>query len=70
MVGAEAKEKISRIHQNYLPNKLIAGGISSESLPLLEERFIEGKTFIYVCVDNTCKLPVSEVEDALKLLLK
>ena len=28
----------------------------------------QNKTLIYVCVDNSCKLPLSEVEMALRLI--
>ncbi|WP_338357224.1 thioredoxin domain-containing protein [Yeosuana marina] len=68
VVGKDASSKISELNKFYIPNKLIAGSTSENNLPLLENRFIPNETFIYVCVNNTCKLPVSNVEDAIKLL--
>ena len=68
IVGKEASSKILEINKSYLPNKLIAGSITDKNLPLLENRYVPNKTFIYVCVDNTCQLPVVHVEDAIKFL--
>ncbi|WP_339916752.1 thioredoxin domain-containing protein [Yeosuana marina] len=68
VIGKDASSKISELNKFYIPNKLIAGSTSENNLPLLENRFIPNETFIYVCVNNTCKLPVSNVEDAIKLL--
>ncbi len=68
VVGPAAKEKIKQLNQNYIPNKLIAGSIQNSESYLLEGRYMEGETLIYVCVNNTCKLPVRESEKALELL--
>ena len=69
VVGKEAKEKIKELNQTYLPNKLIIGSTEDNDLPLLKNRYIEGETYIYVCVNKACKLPVSEVEKAIPLIL-
>ena len=69
VIGKDASTKVSELNKFYIPNKLIAGSTSENNLPLLENRFIPNKTFIYVCVNNTCKLPVSNVENAIKLLI-
>ena len=68
IVGERAKEKVAELNSLYIPNKLVAGSIEELNRPLLERRYIEGETFIYVCVNNTCKLPVTEVEKALELI--
>ena len=68
VVGDDAMEKIKEINQVYIPGKLIAGSTKPGSSPLLEGRYLEGKTFIYVCVNNTCKLPVTDTVLALKLI--
>jgi len=33
---------------------------------LLQNKMVFGKTMIYVCQNKTCKLPVTEVADALE----
>jgi len=68
IVGQEAPTKISEINTVYLPNKIIAGSTKDNSMPLLENRYVEGDTFIYVCVNKACKLPVSEVAKAVQLI--
>ena len=66
VVGDNALEKIIEINQYYIPNKLIAGSSKESNGYLLEGRYVEGDTFIYVCVNNTCKLPMRETAKALE----
>ncbi|WP_298532769.1 thioredoxin domain-containing protein [uncultured Algibacter sp.] len=68
IVGKEAKSKITDLNKTYVPNKLIAGSLSDNSLPLLVNRYNPQETLIYVCVNKACKLPVSEVEKAISLI--
>lgn len=68
IVGEDAKTKTAEINKHYIPNKLIAGSSTNLKSPLLEMRYIENETMIYVCVNNACKLPVSDPEKALELL--
>ncbi|MFT4699085.1 MAG: hypothetical protein ACI9SJ_002247 [Flavobacteriaceae bacterium] len=71
VVGKNAIAKTSEINTLYIPNKLVAGSISeNNNLPLLNLRFVEDETLIYVCVNNTCKLPVSETNKAIEPLKK
>jgi len=67
--GKDAEAKRKKIASHYLPNVLIAGSVSNNSqLPILSNRFVANKTFIYVCENKTCKLPVESTAEALKLL--
>ncbi|WP_345742954.1 thioredoxin domain-containing protein [Algibacter lectus] len=70
VVGPKAKEKIKKLNQSYIPNKLIAGSLTENNMPLLQNRFNPNKTLIYVCVNQACKLPVSEIGEAKTLLTK
>ncbi|MEP5339375.1 MAG: thioredoxin domain-containing protein [Algibacter sp.] len=70
IVGKDVKQKITDLNKTYIPNKLIAGSTSENNMPLLEGRYNPNKTLIYVCVNKACKLPVSEVTDALKFIEK
>jgi len=70
IVGNDVFSKLSELNTNYFPNKLIAGSIKENSSPLLKNRYQEHKTLIYVCIDNTCKLPVSEVKQAITIIKK
>jgi uncharacterized protein YyaL (SSP411 family) len=68
VVGKDANSKIKELNTSYLPNALVAGSSKESTNPLLKYRYIDDETLIYVCVNNSCKLPVSEVAEALKLL--
>ncbi len=68
VVGKDANSKIKELNTSYLPNALVAGSSKESTKPLLKYRYIDDETLIYVCVNNSCKLPVSEVSEALKLL--
>jgi uncharacterized protein YyaL (SSP411 family) len=49
-----------------LPNILISASNKDSELPLLEFKYIDGKTLIYVCVNGTCKLPLADISEAVK----
>ena len=68
IVGDNAIQKASDINTHYLPNILIAGSTKASKNPLLELRYVEGETLFFVCVNNTCKLPVSSTLEALELI--
>ncbi len=70
IVGTEVFEKLKDLNTYYLPNKLIVGSRSENNLPLLKNRYVDGNTLIYVCVNKACKLPVSEVERAVNFIKK
>ena len=66
--GPDALKKGKAFSLQYLPNSIIAAGNKPSDLYLLKDRFFKDETFIYVCVDNTCKFPVKSIEEAIKLL--
>jgi uncharacterized protein YyaL (SSP411 family) len=68
VVGPDAENTIRALNTHYLPNILIIGSKTDNNLPLLKNRFFEGTTLIYVCVNKACKLPVSEVSKAIELI--
>ena len=68
IVGDNAIKKVKELNENYLPNKIIIGSLESNPLPLLKNRFVEGETYIYVCVNKACKMPVKTVKEALELI--
>jgi len=68
--GTEAHLKLKELDNSYLPNILISASKGNSDLPLLKNKFIEGETFIYVCVNGTCKLPVTMPKKAIEQILK
>ena len=68
IVGEQTPQKIRDLNKTYMPNKLIAGSTKENSMPLLTNRYLENETLIYVCVNNSCKLPVKNVKEAIRLM--
>ncbi|MGY6647841.1 thioredoxin domain-containing protein [Wenyingzhuangia sp. IMCC45574] len=68
IVGENAKQFIKELNKNYLPNKLIVASVTESNAPLLEDRYVAGQTYIYVCQEGSCKLPVTTVKEAIKLM--
>lgn len=66
IVGNEAMNKRKAFAQHFIPNKIFIGSTMESSLPLLENKYVQGKTMIYVCQHKTCRLPVTEVTDAIQ----
>lgn len=67
VTGDKALELALELQQNYLPNTVLCPG-KNEALPLLRNRVEAGKTRIFVCENQSCKLPVESADEALKLL--
>lgn len=66
VAGKKAKETSSLLMNTYLPNTIIAGATKdTASIPLLAYKFSEAETFIYVCVNGSCKRPQTNIEKAI-----
>jgi len=68
IVGKDANKIRMELNKYYIPNKLYIGSNKESKLPLLQNKFVAGETMIYVCVNKSCQLPVSEVGEAVKQL--
>lgn len=66
VAGKDAHAKIKELNSTYIPNKLIVGSTQESELPLLENKYSDNRTTIYVCIDGSCKLPVTETEKAVQ----
>ena len=70
IVGENAVNLLNELQKNYLPNVIFCAGTNENDLPLLQNRFVSGKTLIYICQDNSCQLPLETVEEALEIIGK
>mgnify|MGYP001043981171 CR=1 FL=1 len=68
IVGDDAKTTLKQLNTVYKPNKIIAGSVFENDLPLLKSRYVEGETYIYVCTNQVCKHPTNSVYEALALI--
>ena len=64
VVGPEAAEIIRRLSAAYIPQVVLAGTTGESDLPLFRDRYQKDKTYIFVCSNNVCQLPVEDPEDA------
>lgn len=65
ITGDDCLDLRAEISNKFLPNVLYLGGKTQSQIPLLKGKFLD-KTTIFVCVDHSCRLPVSKSEEALK----
>lgn len=68
IIGDECLDFNAEMQQSYFPNALFLGGEDEGSLSLLKDKLQEGQTFIYVCQNRICKLPVDNPEAAMNLM--
>lgn len=68
LTGKHIEKVKTEINKHYIPNKITLGGTNSE-LPLLKDKE-SSETKIYICRNKVCQLPVTTVEEALKLIEK
>ena len=68
LIGESFKELANEILPNYLPNTIFAGTPEDSAFSILKNRFVQGKTFGYVCLQGACKLPVTTSNEVLTQL--
>lgn len=69
IVGPQAEELRKELHQQPLTKAIVVGTLKASNLPLLQNRESKnGETWIYVCYQKTCQLPVKTIAEARSLL--
>ncbi|MBI4931388.1 MAG: thioredoxin domain-containing protein [Bacteroidetes bacterium] len=66
IVGNSVDEKRKELSEHFIPNAIFTGTKALSKLSLLQGKFVEGKTLIYICENKTCKLPTENTSEALK----
>lgn len=61
--GEKCLQNKTEFYENYQLQCLVAGSKSVSQLPLLKDRIVKDKSFIYLCENSTCQLPVESVKD-------
>lgn len=71
IVGPQHQETRAQLQAKFLPFSIFCGTAKNSSLPLLKGRAAkDSKTWIFVCRNKTCLLPVTEVQDAINQIVK
>jgi uncharacterized protein YyaL (SSP411 family) len=68
IVGKDAHKKALDLNADYHPNKLVLGSTKESNMELLQEKYVQGSTMIYVCENKACQMPTTSIIKALKLL--
>ena len=66
LVGENYKTLGKEIGAQYLPNSILVGSKQDGNLELLKNRHVDGETLAYVCIEGTCKLPVTTSEGVMQ----
>lgn len=59
--GPDAQQYLTQLHQQYLPNKLVAAVSQPSTIPLLTNKPITTNIKFYRCFDRTCSLPIDTI---------
>lgn len=70
ILGEDHQVLRAEVDQKFLPNVLLAGGENEGSLEFLQGKMVEGETMIYVCRNKVCKMPLTEMKEALELITR
>jgi uncharacterized protein len=65
IVGNNVDEKLRELCKHGLTNTILAVSAEDSGLPLVKNRYVKGKTLIYVCENSACKMPVGSVDEAI-----
>ena len=68
IVGEDCQELRKELMKHYLPNVILSGGTKKTKSALLEGKYIDGQTAIYVCRNKVCQKPVFTVKEAIQLI--
>jgi uncharacterized protein len=64
IIGENAIKILHEVNLLYVPNKVIMVSTNKDDCYVLfKNRFVEGKTLIYLCRNYACKLPVESVKE-------
>ncbi len=66
IVGQDFESKKQELSREFIPNKILLGGKDEGTLELLKSKLSKGETYIYVCTNKSCKLPVKDIEKAVE----
>ncbi len=66
ITGKQAEQRLQSLNKFYIPNKILAVSEKASDLPLLQHRFNATKTLLYICVDNSCRLPYEQVDQVVQ----
>ncbi|MBK6978796.1 MAG: hypothetical protein IPH28_18300 [Cytophagaceae bacterium] len=70
VVGPDYKNILKELQKaRFLPNAIFFGTNQTSNLPAFEGRLLnDNQTRIYICIDKTCLLPLTNLNEAIEIL--
>lgn len=68
VTGEKALEYVNKLQAQNLLNAIFACSLKQSKIPLLENRYKNNATLIYICEKGACKTPFDNVEKAIECL--
>jgi uncharacterized protein len=68
ITGPYALDTRKTMERRHLFNVIYAGCTSASTLPITAQRFMEGRSQIYICRNQTCLVPTEHVEEAIQAI--
>ncbi len=69
IVGKEAFKIREEFDKEYIPNCIILGSQEASNLELLQHKYVERETLIYLCHNNICQSPKNKIADILSEIM-
>jgi uncharacterized protein len=68
--GPEAGQSVKKIKNSFLPGTAVAATTEENiEIPVFRNRYKDGETWYYVCSMGQCKLPVKNIDEALRQII-
>ena len=68
IVGADCEQIRQELCKHYFPHIILSGTVNDSKLPILEGKFINGKTAIYICQNKVCQKPVYTIKELQEII--
>lgn len=68
VVGDQFRRAMKALQKEFEPLAIYCGSKQEENLPLLEGKYRQGETLIYVCRNKVCQQPTNNTQEALNQL--
>jgi uncharacterized protein YyaL (SSP411 family) len=66
IVGEKCLDIKNELNKNYIPIAIITGCTNNSNLPMLQHKFIENQTNVFICKDKVCQLPTSDIDEVIR----
>lgn len=66
IIGIYKTMHLQKVLHEYIPNKILQSANEDLNMPLTTKKYVFNKTFLYLCLNSTCKYPYDEAESLVR----